>query len=160
MTAFGKLCVFAAATILVALAIYISALHQWAPFLPEVIPPGAKDVRMDAKVGVASAIQETVGLLTTLSLAITAFFAFAVSKDLEKTDNSLGIGLLLTAVYSVPLTIGNLNAYEIYRAIALQLDSGYFFIKPLSSSILWQTWCLIGCVVVSLFAFVRRYLTP
>jgi hypothetical protein len=131
--------------------------HQWADVLPAVAPPRVKDVPIDGKIGSASAIQETIGLLTALFLATTAFFAFSVGNNFEhKTGWKMGLSLLLVAIYSVPLTVGSLYAYETYRAIALQLDQDAFYLQVLSPLVLWQTRCLIACVVVSLIAFAWR----
>ena len=156
MSKWAKLLVVLALVIFCALVWYVFEHYSWAAVLPEVIPPGMKDTRIDAKVGVSSAVQETVGLLTTLLLAITALFAFAIGDKLEKLNNDMAISILLCALYSASLTIGALAAYENYRAIALQLDAGYLFIQPLSNLLARQTWCVVACVALALAAVSRR----
>src|ERR1700751_1119393 len=111
MTRWGKFFIAVAVVILLILAAYV-VLHSWAPVVPEVIPPGLKDLHMDARAGVASAVQETVGLITTLLLAVTAFFAFSVSDRLDTANDTMAKAILLCAVYSAALTIGALTAYE------------------------------------------------
>jgi hypothetical protein len=151
---------WSAVAILGLLVLYIFVVHQWAEVLPAVAPARAKDVAIDGKVGAASAIQEAIGFLTTLSLATTAFFAFSISKNFEKKSD-MGPSLLLVAIYCAPLAVGSLYAYETYRAIALQLDQDSFYLQILSPLVLYQTRCLIVCVFVSLFAFgLRCYNAP
>ena len=159
MSKWAKLLIVLALVIFGAGTWYVFQYHSWVAVLPEVIPPGMKDARIDAKVGVSSAVQETVGLLTTLSLAITALFAFAIGEKLEKLNNEMAISVFVCALYSLPLTIGALTAYETYRAIALQLDMGYLFIQPLSNLLARQTWCVVACVALALAAFCWRCAT-
>lgn len=158
MAFWGKCLAGLAVVIFVLLGWYVFH-YSWAPILPDVIPPEMKDAHIDAKVGVSSAVQETVGLLTTLLLAVTAFFAFAVSDKLEKINNAMSISILLCAIYSVPLTLGALSAYEAYRSIALQLDLGYLFVQPLSNLLARQTGCLVVCIALSLATFCWRCAT-
>jgi hypothetical protein len=153
----GKICLGLALITLVLLIGYIGLLHQWAPPIPSDMPSLVKkNFEMEGKVAAASAIQEQTGLLTTLLLAVTAFFAFAISKHLDTFKNPMGAAVLLAAVYCVPLAVQTLCAYGTYRTIAIQLDGGYFFLSRVSDLILWQTRCLIICVVLSCGAFFWR----
>jgi hypothetical protein len=158
MNAWGKCLLVLSIAVFLYLAWYVYQ-YSWAAVLPDVIPSGIKDQRIDAKVGVSSAIQETVGLLTTLLLAVTAFFAFSIGDKLDEWRDKMAVAIVFCAVYSWPLTIGILSAYEIYRAIALQLDGGYLFLQPLSNLLARQTECLILCLAVSVVAFGWRCAT-
>ena len=152
MTGWGKFFIVVAVAIFLYLVWHVYQ-YSWAAVLPDVIPPGFKDVRLDARVGVTSAMQETVGLLTTLLLAVTALFAFSIGDMLDEWKDKMAFAIVLAAVFSWPLTIGILTAYEIYRAIALQLDAGYLFLQPLSNLLARQTACLITCLALSAGAF-------
>ena len=107
---------------------YLAFLYNWTPVIPSVYPQDMINSHMDTHSVTASALQESAGLLTTLSLALAALFGFSVGRNFDKDNWQLYVSIILTIVFAVCLKFSfSVYAYGVYRAIAVQTDRGLFF---------------------------------
>ena len=114
---------------------------------------------MDAHAITASALQETAGLMVTISLALSALFGFGVSKFIGD-DSIIGyICLVLTAVFGISLAAVMLFAYNVYYAIIAQSDLNVFFLDMIDPLLTIEIQWLMSCAVLSVTVLFLRYLT-
>ena len=137
---------------------YISFQYKFPDFIPAHVPPGGTG-NMDAHAITASALQETAGLMVTISLALSALFGFGVSKFIGD-DSIIGyICLVLTAVFGISLAAVMLFAYNVYYAIIAQSDLNVFFLDMIDPLLTIEIQWLMSCAVLSVTVLFLRYLT-
>ena len=105
----------------------------------------------------ASAIQESAGLMVTISLALTAVFGFSVSKNFDENNLNSHASIVLTTIFGVSLTFVMVYAYGVYFfAITAQSDGGIFFLDKINPLLTSETRWLMVCAVLSILALCWR----
>jgi hypothetical protein len=101
-------------------------------------------------------LQESAGLLTTLSLALAALFGFSVGKTFDVDNWQLYVSIILTIAFAVCLTFVSVYAYGVYRAIAVQTDRGVFFAENIESLLTIETRWTFVCAGLTIITFCWR----
>lgn len=141
---------------LVALIIFVTFSYNLGDVVPTNYPKDIVGKNMDAHAVTAGALQETAGLLTTISLALAAVFGFSVASYFEIKDHNFYVGVILSALFAICLVLVFLYAYGTYRAIAIQTDQGVFFAEIVGSFLTTEALWMVGCSIITIFAFCWR----
>ena len=122
--------------------------HEPSLAIPSNAPEGMKFKDIDARSAAAQSIQNQVNLLVTLSLGLTALLSFSVKDKIAKGNIICTFIAIATSIYAFFLVRLMIHAYETFSVLAVQFDSGYFFIRNLEPLVVIQAISLLCCTIV------------
>jgi hypothetical protein len=125
---------------------YIAFFYTFTDIIPEHVP---ENIGSDMAAH-AITLQESAGLLVTISLALAALFGFSISKTFDENTLSAHISMVLTTIFGVSLTLVIMYAYGVYYAITVQTDRGLFFLDKIDPFLRNEIRWLMACAVLSI----------
>jgi hypothetical protein len=134
--------------IFLSLTLYFLATHEMVAALPSIVPD--EQVGIAARVGAAQALRDTVNLLITISAGLSAVVGFSLRDGLGPSIWPKAINLILISGFAYFLTREFVFAYNIFGAIALQLDRGFLLISRLEEMIFFQANAVLFCAALTM----------
>lgn len=132
----------------VATLVYIARFEPTAA-LPDPLEETSRFENMEARIGSAEALRDTIGYLATLAIALAAIVGFLIKDGFGKIPLQAAGNLVLLTIFSFFLARTFLLAFDGYNMIAIQLREGLLYVSLINDIIFIQAGSLVFATAIA-----------